>query len=743
MKKTQNPYHFLDTFCFRTPLYPLNFYKNLFSQKNIGIDALKKIWEDNTIKEAIFLASPELYKRLELYFKTGKTNNEKLEQAFLKYLIRLSTRCTPFGLFAGVATGTFSEKTTIELKPIDKYKRVTRYDTNFIASHLDYLSQDSTIKYQLLFYPNSTLYTIADQCRYIEYETINNKRTYSLEAVEHNDHINTILHEAKKGKTINQLAHLLVEKEILLEEATSFIELLIDNQILVSELELNVTGEDTLSLVNERVKTFTKVETTVSNLELLKHHTAQLDKKFGNTIETYETIFNHIEKTKVYFDKKYLFQTDVFIQTDKNSLNKKHGYSLKKVVPLLNKLTYFKPNNNLENFKKAFLKRYETREMPLTKVLDIESGIGYIQNNAISDTVPFLEDIVIPEKSTTTDEIINWTPIDDIIYQKLLEAKENKRDIIELKDSDFDTVDDDWSKTPDTLSAFVEIIKTNEEEYLAIEGFNANSGNLLARFTHGDERLLKHLKHVFDIEQKINANKIIVEIVHLPEARAGNILKRPHFRDYEIPYLAKSTLNPSQQIPINDLMVSVKNDTIILKSKKLNKIVLPRLTNAHNYKLKALPMYHFLCDLQYQNQKTYFGYVWHNFLEKNACLPRIVYKNVILSKAKWVFNKQNIDRFLSYYDNETLLLQEISQWQKTFSIPKQIALVEGDNTLLIDLEHIDSIRLLLRTVKKKTRCELEEALFAETDAIVKNNGKHYANQFIFSFYNKTKLDLAI
>jgi hypothetical protein len=25
MKKQQNPYHFLDTFCFRTPLFPSNF----------------------------------------------------------------------------------------------------------------------------------------------------------------------------------------------------------------------------------------------------------------------------------------------------------------------------------------------------------------------------------------------------------------------------------------------------------------------------------------------------------------------------------------------------------------------------------------------------------------------------------------------------------------------------------------------------------------------------------------------
>ena len=83
-------------------------------------------------------------------------------------------------------------------------------------------------------------------------------------------------------------------------------------------------------------------------------------------------------------------------------------------------------------------------------------------------------------------------------------------------------------------------------------------------------------------------------------------------------------------------------------------------------------------------KKKYFGYAWHNFLEKNTFFPRILYKNIIISKARWVLNKKNIENFLKYYENDKLLLKKIMQWKKTFSVPKYVELVEGDNTLLID-----------------------------------------------------------
>jgi hypothetical protein len=739
MKKTKNPYHFLENYCLRTPALPINFYKNIFRAEKNEYKQLKNSWKNGLLKEGIFLASPYLHQELCTYFEESIGSISKkgeLEHTLLKYAIRAATRCTPFGLFAGVSVGNFNKTSQIELEAIVHYKRITKFDTNYIVSLFNYLLKIPMIKKQVLFFPNSTLYKVANQYRYIEYNLEKAKRSYSIEALECTPYLEKILNEAKKGKTMHQLANEIIADDISIEDASEFVASLIENQILLSELELNVTGSDSLSLIIKKIGSFKSTKQIVSSLKLLQNHLTVTDKKIGNTSVSYHNCFTSMKELGITFEEKHAFQTDLFVKTNTNTLAIKHGYTLKKLLPLLNKLSPLTPNKKLEQFKKAFLERYETREMSLVHVLDIELGIGYIQHQAVSDTTPFLEDILPPNK-VNLEETIVWNEIDTIIYKKLLDAKKNNQLIIEFTDTDVKHIVLDWKHVPDTLSAFTEIIKIDNTERLVVHRLSANAGNLLARFSYGDAQLLEHLKQITNLEQEMQPEKIIAEIAHLPEARTGNILKRPHLREYEIPYLAKSILPLSQQIAIDDLWVSIKNNRIILISKRLNREVLPRLTNAHNYESKALPIYHFLCDLQSQNKKTSLGFSWPRLANDHPFLPRVVYKETILSKAKWYLRKLEIKALMTHYDNEVLLFSAIEKWRKLFKVPKYVQLIEGDNALLIDLEHFNSIQLLLASIKNKKQCVLEEFLFTD-GTIVNRKSERFTNECIITLYKKEK-----
>ncbi|QVY64620.1 lantibiotic dehydratase family protein [Polaribacter sp. Q13] len=742
MKKQQNPYHFLDVFCLRVPLFSLDFYKKLFEKEDVEYDDLKKIWEDSNIKEAIFLASPYFYSELELLFK-GKVNNLKkeikLKGSFLKYIIRASTRSTPFGLFAGISIGNFKQETDIVIGSITKYTRKTSLDMNYLVSLSSYLSNKSSIKKQLVYYPNSSLYKLANQYRYIEYQIENLKRMYSIEGIEYSNYIEQILNKAKTGEKINTLANLLVNEDITKNDATDFINELIDNQILVSQLEPSVTGDQMLLQIINTLKRLENCSEYIKPLLKLQQAISKLDSLEKNEVQDYKNCYSILDTIGVNYDVKYVFQTDLFIKNKKNVLSKKIAYNLKNVLPLLNTLSKTNTNSNLKKFKKAFSERYHTRKIPLAQALDIEMGVGYIQNDAISDTVPFLNDITPRVNKRSSKN--NFLTDSEIIIQKLLfQALKNNEYSIELKDHFFKDSKKKLTDLPDTFSALIEVIKINNENKIYINALGGTNGaNLLTRFSKGNKELLNLVTEISSIEKKINFDTALVEIVHLPEARIGNVIKRPHLRDYELPFLGKSNLPFNKQISINDLLVSIKNNRIVLWSKKMNKEVLPRLTNAHNFSFNSLPIYHFLCDLQTQNKTVSLTFSWRSLSKNQSFLPRVCYKNIILSKATWVVETKKLKSIIEVSDKNENLLCNINEWRSNNKIPKYVQLKENDNTLLINLENITLIQLLLASVKNKENFILEEFLFTEDAIVINKTQENFANQCIITFFNESKL----
>jgi len=748
--KQRNPYTVFEDFCLRAPVLSLDYYQNLTKNKKIDDDTFKDLWSHKLIKEAVFIASPHLYEVIENW-ASGKEikppNLERLKHTLLKYVTRASTRCTPFGLFAGVANGKFDKKTAIILNSNHQHQRQTRFDMNFLVALTDWLSKIPKIKEQLLFYPNTTLYQVANQYRYIEYKYVDANREHSVEAIEHTAYLESTLLKAKSGATILELAKSLVTDAIAMTEAMVFVEELINHQVLVSELAPSVTGEDLLVQLSSALQRLKDVDDYIEILEKLQTTIKNIDKRLGNNVQLYKEVISFVKSIGVPFDIKYLFQTDLFLKTKLNTLAVKHAYSLKKTLPLLNKLKGYIENERLKQFKKAFAERYETREVPLAQALDIEMGIGYIQQRNISDTTPFLNDITPASDKGGVLKQVAYSRVDETLQNKLFDVFKDDDYTLEIKDDDFKEIEEDWNNLPETMSSLVEIVRLNGEEKIVMSSLNGSNGaNLLARFCYGDEEISEHVNNITKVEQEINKGKILAEINHLPESRIGNILRRPHLRDYEIPYLGKSNLPKKQQIGIDDMMVSVKGGRIVLRSIEHNREVIPRLTNAHNFGRKALPMYQFLCDLQAQGKRSSIGFYWGGIAARYAFLPRVVYRNIILSKATWRITKDELTPLLKACNNEEKLLHCVTVWRKKKQMPQYVQLVEGDNTLLVNLENVTTVNLLLETVRQRENFVLKEFLFTE-DTIVNEgkgsvpmSGQGYANQFVVSFYNEGKLN---
>ena len=698
------------------------------------------------IREAIFLASPSLYEEMERWLKGNLEEKKipKFKTAFLKYLTRMMSRCTPFGLFAGCSVGKIGEETSIQLKGAQANNRHTRLDMNYLVALSQVLSNHPVIKKQLLFSPNSSLYPVGDQLRYVEYKYVNSQRHHHIAEVQASDYLLHILDQAETGACLKDLANELVDEEISYEEAEEFIEELIDNQILVSELEPSVSGPEFLEQIYTVLRKLDGVDDLIAILQNTENRCRQIDQKIGNSPDVYIELSEYLRQLDTDFELKYMFQTDLVVETQDNQLSKSTVETVKKGMALLNRLSLPPKRSFMNEFKEAFYERFEEREVGLAQALDVETGIGYRQDQSSDDIDPLLKglDISGPAEKHPLMEV-KWNRLDDIFHQKLIKAWKEGVYSIQLEDKDFEDFEADWETLPDTISLTLEVLKINGEEKVRLRGGGGSGAAcLLGRFGHSDPEMLDYIQQIVETEEKINAGKLMAEIVHLPESRVGNVLMRPVLRKYEIPYLARSILDKEHQLGLNDLCISVRNASQVrLRSKQYNKEVIPRLTNAHNFITNALPIYHFLGDLQINGLRDGINLHLGPFSSDYDFVPRIEYRNLILRSASWNIKKEQITAMIGAIDDTAQLKAAIATFRQAHKMPVYCMLADGDNELLINFDNLSSCRMLLNTVKKREQFRMTEFLFTDT-GVVKGSreGEFYTHQVAMSFYHSQKLN---
>jgi hypothetical protein len=734
------------TFIVRVPLFPFSFLLSLLDDETVLRENLKRIIHQPITEEALFLASPEFYEQLQKW-ANGKEVDKKKEKRFMqsiyKYISRMASRSTPFGLFSGCGVGKIGDDTEVILGKISEYDRHTRLDMSYLCNLAQALTKNDKILTKLKYFPNTSIYESGEKLRYIEYRYINDKRTHHLIEVKNTDILELVLREAKNGRTIQELVQLLIKENISTEQSKDYVCKLIYNQILISELDPTVTGDEFLIRI-------LKILSPIDQIGNIKHILNQankklniIDTKFGNSTDLYYNIASDLSQLGVEFNMKFLFQSDINLSTIKCSINDLTLNSIKEGLILFNKLTPKYSNNNISQFIEAFTKRYETRECSLLKVLDTETGIGYLQKNPNSegDVSPLIEDLIIPlqEKSPSKME---WNKIQNFLFNKFLDATKKNLYEIEFYEEEFESFDSFMNDLPPTFSCLVNLVESPSEKYpggriLMDRSIGSNAPQLLGRFCHGNVEIFNFVKEITAFEQNSIGEAIIAEIVHLPASRIGNVILRPILRDYEIPILTSPSVDSEHTISLNDLYISVRNNEIVLRSKRLNKRIIPRMCNAHNYSINALPVYQFLCDLQNQNLRSSIGFSWGSLADYCSFKPRVIYKNLIISPASWMIKREEICSFYEMMD-DTELFNIIKDWRQNNMLPEMVFLEQGDNRLFITFKNLLSIKTLLAQVKNMKSFTLKECLFNPEKAVVKSEEGAFTNEFLFTFYRTFK-----
>lgn len=732
----------LDNYVLRTPLFSIDRLDNFFALAD-GDRSLFSTEELQMIDEAIYLASPTLFsewKRMREGELTDKAETKKIRISLMKYFQRMCTRCTPFGLFAGCTTGSFGEG-NITLDSHHVFNRNTRLDMHYVCSLAQEWSKLDAVQKNIKYYPNSSVYVLGDQVRYVNYQYKGKTRVHNISAVENNYFLDKVLKKASQGCFLWELMDCITEEGESQEDAEAFVKELLILQLLVNELEPSVTGEEFMAqmkkvLIKASQNTEVEKDREILNrlcdeLTRLTGLVEEIDQKVGNGLDVYERLHQEVERINVPYEASKLVQTDLYSKSVTCQLPETVGDEVKNGLLMLNRFTKRYENANLKSFRDRFQKRYGSARVPLLQALDVESGVGYLEGKD-GDSSPIIQNV--PFGMPGGESKLSWDPMQSFLLRKLREASKEEAFEVVLKDEDFKNNEPNWSDGPETISIMLRHLGKKDGQDVLFFGSagGSSASNLLGRFAHGSPGINQLVHEIAEREKANRSDKALAEIVHLPQARTGNILMRPVIRDYEIPYLAQPAVSQDRVIAISDLSVSIVNGRIILYSEKLQKEVEPHLSTAHNYSSNALPVYQFLCDMQHHQKRNGYQFSWGVHQSEFKFLPRLRYGNIIFSLAKWTLFQPDFEAFVKAHPDK--LVEEATLLRESQNLPEKVVLAEGDNELYVDLTNQHSLEVFRDTIKRRPSIKLVEFGYdIGTPVVTNKSGEAYTNQMVVVF----------
>lgn len=628
--------------------------------------ALCSYWEQ--LKVAIKVASPEFYGIIK-DLQAHDLNNqlEKVRFTVWKYFNRARFRATPYGLFASVGMGTLGNDKEMDIVLSDKTEVKGFIDWPYKENeNLAYTFEDLLRENKKVF-ANGSYYRSSLDYRYLS----KTDDKFELSDVGYSTFLQTVLQYCVKPVPIQEvIAYMQGQTFPLLSGSIpELLEELIVLQLLFTENDPNTIGMDFF----ER---------------------------------------RGIEKT---FDKpQYLIPVRKAETGTVPEAALKHLPHLADKLARLNGIT---EPVDLKGFKSRFQQKFEGREVSLMVALDPELGVGYgnLEQSAFNDDL--IEKLLMP---------LN-TPEKEPEAKRFLLNKADNNCFNGVKEIDLDDLfqqlpANGTARLPNSFPALVKLIdgKVVLEQ---MGGVTANS--LLGRFSIADESIERHCRQIAELESKANPDVLFFDVAYMSEPKVDNINRRKSIYPFQLSILQ---YDPSEQpLALDDIRISIKGDSIILRSVSRNQRLVPRIASAYNHTRSDLPLFRFLCDLQYQGLNIRLGFAPETYFPKQRYYPRIVHKNIVVSPAQWAIKEDFLkDKSLKDY------LYEIQ-------VSRYFTAGNADQTLLFDKENSDDLQMLAFELGKKKKMFLKEAFLPENPVIKDRQGKGYNGELIVTLSHENRI----
>ncbi|QQL49976.1 lantibiotic dehydratase [Mucilaginibacter ginkgonis] len=685
---------------------------------HVGISPLDLEYFLNSpiFKAAVYIATPDYYYLLESNNFEAANLNRKSLNTLKKYINRFCYRPVPFGLFASVSYVQWQDN-------INQFKTTDQNAYAFIAFSQQLINTiykyhnhnfDPSIKYFL----NFTVYKNDNEYRYIKTSLSgkNDVRNYKLQSIAYSKPLARLVNFGTEPKAIEEMVKAVVaEADCSQKDALDYIIFLAEEQFLISELEINITGKDQ----------FTKPHSiaAINRLEEVLPRKIPLSLV---TTDYFENLCFHIKRQIVEpaLLPKDLFNVIAISDGEETNLSAKIQQKINAGLQALSKLGSYSSVPMMDKFIKQFEEKFDQQTVPLLLAVDPENGIDY-------DFSPETESNILLETLKIGDtQRMNpggsWTLKQSMLLRKWHEQLGHETNEILLNENDIQDLD---GPQPGEICGSVFFRMSDTLIYIENAG-GINPASLIGRFTVADEKIRDAAMEMANYIEELNPEIVYAEILHLSDPKVDNINRRENFYRYDLPITAKSVRKADCQLRLIDLSLKLIHGKLYLWSARLRKIVIPMLSSAYNHSRDKLPLFRFLVDLGYQYSNINLSLDMPGLFPGLASYPRVSYNGVVLSLAKWSFSSAIFQK-INDPDPQNRY-SDFLHIAKKNHFPVCFSLKENDQQLVFNSKSFNDIMLFLDCISNKKNILIEEFL---TDTSCQNTDEKKINNTFVNQFN--------
>lgn len=716
MEKQNFLFEPVDEFMIRTPIFPLEFYHELCENS----EEVLTYSDDPFIQECIAVSSLSLHNMI--HTMRNSKQREQVDKSMFKYLNRMSTRATPFGLFSGVASGVFSSLTKLKLNEASTHKKRARPDMEWLLKVVSEVEKEVNVVRKLHVKFNDMAYRAGERLKipYLTYYGQKNRDgDYSLE--------NTTIRYSElvaftKGAAKKEILFTDLMKEIKFnypgataEQIEGFLLQLFQNELLLSTLRPPLSIHNPFDYVINYISEFQETNDLYIQLNEIKKKINDYNKlKIGEGLALFISIVDDMDQiAKV----KTPLQIDLKLNTSDNTLNEKIKKDISSAATALWRMAPGdKGLSHLKEYRTSFMEKYGTdREVPILELLDENMGLGapstYKTSTRFRNHSSELQD-------TKTRTLKFYDLIKKANDNQCTEVELTEKDIVDLEPEN-----QDMNILPNSfdLNFVISGDENNHELFIGPNVGSSYGGQMFGRFLDMFPSSTREKLHSIHEHNKKNTKGVLAEIIFMPrKARAANVILTENNKCYEILIGVASHNKNKEHISLDDLVVGHTGERLYLKSRKLNQEVIPMTSHMLNTSNNVPNIYRFLYELGFETRKSWSPIDW-GMLKDASFLPRIKYGNCVLFPASWNIKKNNFE--LNNLENEDEWLSSQTEWRIKNKLPQYVYLAKYDNRILLNLEnktHVLFLRKELLSLPSNQSIHLTEIDFNMKNTLVKN-----------------------